>query len=161
MLTSNNTCVYIEELVFLVDVDQFCGLFLMAKGISMNLLVQTACGIGIIGSGTCILLVFRSQYKVLKQPYCVEAFQKLEKNKVAMELIGSPIQMLRPEVIDKKQIFDTLLTDIKVPFKGHKQSGELHILAKRATEKDEWTIERLECQLEQIKNKKLIVYKNQ
>lgn len=133
----------------------------MVSGVPMSRLVMTASAIGIVGSVTCIGLVLRSQYKVLGQPYCVDAFQVLEKNKVAMELIGTPIRIRRPEVIDKRQIFGPLLTDIKVPFSGSKQSGQLHIIAKRATEADAWTIERLECQLEQIANKKLIVYKNQ
>src|SRR6218665_3611222 len=127
----------------------------------LNRFVITAGVIGMSGSIIGIILLRRAQYRVLKKPYCKKALDQLQQNLTAVELIGKPIEIVRPDVIDKKQIFGATITDINLPFKGSKKSGMLHIIADRKSivcegpnntkiEKleDEWNIKRLELRFD-------------
>lgn len=97
----------------------------------LNRFVITASTIGMVGSSVCIGLLINSQYKVLKKPYCQLALEELQKNQAALNLIGAPIQINRPDLIDKSQKFEASFTDIKVPFEGSKKKGMLHLVADR------------------------------
>ncbi|KAI2810326.1 cytochrome oxidase assembly protein 1 [Blomia tropicalis] len=115
--------------------------------------------IGVAGSTISIGLLIKAQYRVIQKPYCQEALQLLQNNSIAMELIGRPIEIKRPDVIDKNQIFGTLRTDINVPFVGSNKSGLLHIEADRKFAEQDWSVKRLEIRFNDIPEKLLIAYK--
>src|SRR5699024_10624290 len=125
----------------------------------LNRYVITASLIGVAGSAISIGMLVKAQYRVVQKPYCTKALELLERNQVAMELIGKPIQIQRPDLIDKSQRFEALLTDINVPFEGAHKSGNLHIEADRLTVEDEWDVKKLEIRFSNMPDKLLIVYR--
>lgn len=76
-----------------------------------------------------------------------------------MDLIGKPIKINRPDLIDKSQLFGALLTDISVPFEGANKSGSLQIEADRPTTEDEWSVRKLSLRFANVPEKMLIVYR--
>lgn len=76
-----------------------------------------------------------------------------------MDLIGKPIKINRPDLIDKSQQFGALFTNINVPFEGAKKSGNLQIEADRPTTEDEWSVQKLSIRFSNVPEKMLIVYR--
>lgn len=124
----------------------------------LNRFVIIASGIGVVGSSACLFQLRRSQYQVLQRPYCKLALDLLEKNSAAIDLIGTPIKLMPPDLIEKSNRFEDLEIDLSVPLEGSKKSADLRIFADRNTIEDDWSIKRLEMQIKNF-NKLLIVYK--
>ena len=149
-----------------------------------NRYVITAAVIGMAGSGISIALLMRAQRRVLEvtsngqlfglptfnpidnfslnptqKPYCSQALELLERNDLVTDLIGKPIKINRPDLIDKSQQFGALFTDIRVPFEGANKSGNLHIEADRPTTEDEWSVRKLSIRFANVPEKLLIVYR--
>ena len=117
--------------------------------------------IGLVGAGISLVLVKKARDKVLEQSYCIKAFQVLEQNRSAMDLIGSPLKKYRIDLSDNNNCFEGLSTRIKVPFRGSKRRGDLFVWADRQHIHSDWTLRRLEIIFDDIKDKKVIVYKNE
>ena len=127
--------------------------------IPLNRYVITASLIGMGGSTIGIAMLMKAQYRVLAKPYCTQALELLEANQLAVDLIGKPIKISRPDLIDKSQHFGSLLTDIVIPFTGAHKSGNLRIEADRATVENEWSVKKLEIKFPNMSDKLLIVYR--
>ena len=123
-------------------------------------LVGIAGLVGIVGAGTSLVLVNKTRTKVMKQEYYTKAFKVLEQNTAAMDLIGGPIKKYRVDLSDSiNNRFEELSTKLKVPFKGTKRSGNLFVWADRQQTDSHWDIKHLELILDDINDKKIIVYK--
>lgn len=120
--------------------------------------VIIASSIGVIGSAACLIQLRKSQYDFLKRPYCKLAFDILEKNTYATDIIGTPIRFIPPDLIDKSNMFQDLEVDFSVPLEGSKKSAALRVFADRGNIDEEWSIKRLEMRIKNF-NKLLIVYK--
>ena len=117
--------------------------------------------VGLFGAGISLVLINRSRDRILKEDYCVKAFEVLEQNKSAMDLIGSPVKKYRIDLSDTaNNSFESLSTKIKVPIKGSKRGGDLFVWADRQQSDKDWTLTRLEIIFNDIKDKKVIVYSN-
>ena len=130
--------------------------------VSMMDLFGMAGIIGLCGAGVSIVLVNRTRDRVFKEDYCIKAFKVLEQNTSAMSMIGSPLKKYRIDFSDQNNnCFESLSTRLKVPFKGTKRSGDLFVWAERQTNQSDWTLKRLEIIFDDIKDKKVIVFKNE
>lgn len=116
--------------------------------------------VGIAGAGTSLVLVNKSRTKVMKEEYCTKAFRVLSQNSAAMDLIGGFPKIYRIDLSDSiNNQLGELSTKLKVPFKGSKKSGHLFVWANRQHKDSQWDIKRLEIILDDISDKKIIVYK--
>jgi len=117
--------------------------------------------VGIVGAGVSLVMVNKTRGKIGKQEYYVKAFEVLEQNKTAMDLIGPPITKFRVDLSDAQHnCFEPNFTLMKVPFRGTRRKGNLFVWADKHHSLNNWTIRRLEIIFDDIKDKKVIVYKN-
>ena len=124
-------------------------------------LFGTAGLIGLVGAGVSLIIVNKTRDRVFKEDYYIKALQVLQQNKRAMDLIGPPLKKYRIDLSDRYNCFEPLSTRIKMQFKGTKRRGDLLIWADRQLTQNEWTLRRLEIIFDDIKDKKVIVYKNE
>ncbi|XP_054158810.1 uncharacterized protein LOC128957120 [Oppia nitens] len=119
--------------------------------------------IGIIGAGAGLTVVNHRRQQVRKQDYYKQAMKLFEANKAAVDLVGYPVYRYRIDLSDSENNwFGPMATRIKVPIKGTKRSGNLHVWADRVDTDcpKEWTVRRIEMTLDDIYDRKVLVYKN-
>ncbi|OTF74286.1 hypothetical protein BLA29_010002 [Euroglyphus maynei] len=135
----------------------------------LNRYVITASAIGVVGSSICIFTLKYSQYSVLRKPFCTMAIEEMNRNQVALRLVGEPLKIQPPDLVDKQRNLVGLnRADFWLPFQGSKRSGILHIEADRIEQSDNinddddgdgWQLKRIEMKLNDMPDKLLIVYK--
>lgn len=127
-----------------------------------NLRVLVGCAaFGGIAVGTMGLFAYRKIQRTMQAlPFHNHAITLLKSNSMAMELIGTPIELLGVDAGDRRHNYVDPDGNgrLKIPLKGRKLAGDLFVWAS-LLKSSEWVVDRLEFKTsEKEKPKIFIVY---
>lgn len=109
-------------------------------------------------------LAYRSKVEnnVKQTDHYKEAMKILRAHKAAISLLGEPIKDCRIEITnDNKNYTKALDSHYEVPVKGPKQRGVMHFWASRKSMNDKFVVDRVELELKNEKDKRLLIKSEQ
>lgn len=117
--------------------------------------------LGMACGGIGIAYVNHINKKLRGQPYYKEAFERLDQNKAAITILGTPIQVNHIRLSDARNQFQPDHVLVHVPIKGRNIKAEFEIEADQVkANESEWIVKQLWLQLdERFDQKRLLVYK--
>jgi hypothetical protein len=117
-------------------------------------------GLLAVGSGIAGTVAYNRKKEVMLMPFRLQAVDMLQNNPQAVEVIGRPVHAGSINPVDA---FHNYVMNgrgrMRIPVQGSKGKGELDVWATRDTHNDmNWAINRLELELEDIKNGKFVLF---
>ena len=124
-------------------------------------LTGLAAFLGLVGGTVALVFLNHKRTAITRQPYFTKAFVTLRQNQPAVQLIGEPIYAKKIDLSDDYHVFSPHEVKVKVPFKGSQKKGDLFIWANRECASEDWTLRKLEIIFNDLRDKKVIVYRNE
>lgn len=119
---------------------------------------------GLIGGVTALHFIFgrfrKKRQEIRKSSYYQGANNILKSNNAAMKLIGPPVQFRHVNIQDPYNILREFTLKLKWEFLGTLKKGTIYVWAARDGLKEDWNIDKIELTFADIKDQKVIIYKN-
>lgn len=113
---------------------------------------------GFLTAGMGYALRIKLNKRLTETDYYQEAIKILQEHHGVTYLLGEPIRIGSVDVSDnEKNWSNTLSAHLEVPVKGPKQRGTLYFWANRQNTEDQWNIHRMELQLHNEHNRRLLI----
>lgn len=125
--------------------------------ITNRTLVKIASIGGIITCSTGMLLHQKIKDRIREAEYYKEAFKTLRAHKGAVTYLGEPIKEGRLNIGNSNNYCDALKAHFEIPVKGPLQKGTMYFWAKRATEQENWIVNRIELGLKNEADRRLLI----
>ncbi|XP_060536352.1 uncharacterized protein LOC132708199 [Cylas formicarius] len=123
-------------------------------------LVKIASITGMATATMGYLLRSKLNDKIKNAVFYKEALKTVRSHSAAVYLLGEPIKDKSIDVGNRnKNFFEDNVAQLEVPLKGSKQNGTLFLWAKK--EENDWLLTRIELEVENLKNKRLIIKKSE
>lgn len=130
----------------------------------MNVSNMTLVKIAAIGGIATVTmgLIARSKIEsnIKNNPVCKEVLKLVRLNPAAVTLLGEPIKTCSIDIDDRKNnnVQDND-AHFAIPLKGPKQKGTVYFSATRLSKEASWTLTKVELEVENVPDKRLIIKK--
>lgn len=94
---------------------------------------------------------------IREQEYYKDAIKTLRSHKGAVTLLGEPIKEGRLNIGSSSNYCNNLEAHFEVPVKGPNQKGKIFFWASRKSDDDNWLVKRIELELRNEPDRRLLI----